>query len=217
MPTHSEPIIEQQLVAHRLVPVAVVDAVEDAVTLARTLAGAGLPVLEITLRTAVALSAIQAIRRECPEVLVGAGTVLEPAQVRAAIEAGARFGVSPGVNDQVIEAARGAGWTFVPGVMTPSEIERALGHGCRLQKFFPAEPAGGVKLLKALAGPYAHTGVRFVPLGGVQAENMAAYLALPMVAAVGGSWLCERGAIQGRRWEEIATVTRAAVAQAARL
>ena len=119
-------------------------------------------------------------------------------------------------NDQVIEAARQAGWMFVPGVMTPSEIERALDHGCRLQKFFPAEPAGGVRMLKALAGPYAHTGVRFVPLGGVNAANMADYLALPIVAAVGGSWLCERGALQARRWEDIAALTRAAMAKATR-
>jgi 2-dehydro-3-deoxyphosphogluconate aldolase/(4S)-4-hydroxy-2-oxoglutarate aldolase len=195
--------------------VAVVDSVEDAVPLARALAEGGLPVIEITLRTPCALDCIRAICGGCPEVLVGAGTVLEPSQLMAALEAGARFGVSPGLNPEVVRAALSQQLPFIPGVMTPSEIEQALGLGCRLLKFFPADAAGGVKMLKALAGPYEPAGARFVPLGGVSVSNMAEYLAVPVVAAVGGSWVCERKLVREKKWAEITALTATAVAQAA--
>ena len=198
--------LEARLLQKRVVPVAVIDALEDAVPLARALVAAGLPVIEVTLRTPQALDSIRAIRMGCPEMLVGAGTVLEVGQVSAAIEAGAEFGVAPGLNESVVLAAMESQWLFVPGVMTPSEVERALGLGCRLQKFFPAEPAGGVKVLRALQGPYGHTGVGFIPLGGVTAANMSEYLAVPAVAAVGGSWLCERRLVQEKRWADITSL-----------
>lgn len=207
--------VRNQLVQKRVIPVAVVDSVEDAVPLARALAEGGLPVVEITLRTPCALDCIRAIRQGCPEVLVGAGTILEPSQFMAALEAGARFGVSPGLNPEVVRVAAGQQSLFIPGVMTPSDIELALGLGCRVLKFFPAEAAGGVKMLKAMAGPYGPAGARFVPLGGISLSNMAEYLAVPVVAAVGGSWICERKLVREKRWAEITALTAAAVAKAA--
>ena len=206
--------MQDELTRKRIIPVAVIDALEDAVPLARALEQGGLPLIEITLRTPCALDCIRAIRQACPNVLVGAGTVLYPAQVKTAIEAGARFGVSPGLNPEVVRAAIGQKWFFMPGVMTPSEIELALGLGCKLLKFFPAELAGGLKMLKAFAGPYDATGVRFVPLGGVGAANIADYLAVPVVAAVGGSWLCDRNLVREKRWAEISKLAAAAVAAA---
>ncbi|HYG34148.1 MAG TPA: bifunctional 4-hydroxy-2-oxoglutarate aldolase/2-dehydro-3-deoxy-phosphogluconate aldolase, partial [Clostridia bacterium] len=159
--------MQKQLIQNRIVPVAVIDSVADAVPLARTLAQAGLPLIEVTLRTACALDCIRAIRQECPDVLVGAGTILNPTQVKAALAAGAQFGVSPGMNADVVQAAIDQQLFFIPGVMTPSEVETALQLGCRLLKFFPADAAGGVKMLKALAGPYEPAGIRFIPLGGI--------------------------------------------------
>jgi 2-dehydro-3-deoxyphosphogluconate aldolase/(4S)-4-hydroxy-2-oxoglutarate aldolase len=207
--------VQEQLTRRRVVPVAVVDSLEDAVPLARALAQGGLPVIEITLRTPCALDCIWAIHKECPEVLVGAGTILQTSQVKAAVEAGASFGVSPGLNADVVRAALKQELFFIPGVMTPSEVETAMGLGCRLLKFFPAEVAGGVKMLKALAGPYESAGVRFIPLGAVSVVNMADYLALPIVAAVGGSWMCERKLVREKKWTELAAIAAAAVAKAA--
>jgi 2-dehydro-3-deoxyphosphogluconate aldolase/(4S)-4-hydroxy-2-oxoglutarate aldolase len=140
-------------------------------------------------------------------MLVGAGTVLTPEQVQRARNAGAEFGVSAGLNEAVVTKATALGMPFAPGVMTPSDIERGLGLGCKLMKFFPAEIAGGVKALKAFAGPYGHTGVKFIPLGGVNAGNMRDYLALPNVAAVGGTWIVERKLIAEKQWATITKLT----------
>jgi 2-dehydro-3-deoxyphosphogluconate aldolase/(4S)-4-hydroxy-2-oxoglutarate aldolase len=199
---------------YRIVPVAVVDVAEDALPLADALLAAGLPVVEVTLRTPAALEAIRLLRRERPQLLVGAGTVLSPEQVGAAVAAGAEFGLAPGLNPRVVRAATEAGWFFMPGVMTPSEVEIALELGARLLKFFPAEAAGGAAMLRALAGPFAHTGVKFVPLGGVGPDNLVEYLALPGVSAVGGSWMLERALIREGRFDEIERLAREAVALA---
>jgi 2-dehydro-3-deoxyphosphogluconate aldolase / (4S)-4-hydroxy-2-oxoglutarate aldolase len=207
--------VQERLIQKRVVPVAVVDALEHAVPLARALAQGGLPVIEITIRTACALDCIRAIRHDCPDVLVGAGTILAPSQVTAAIAAGAMFGVSPGINPEVVQAALAQQMLFIPGVMTPSDVESALRLGCRLLKFFPADAAGGVKMLKALAGPYEAAGARFIPLGGITVTNMLEYLALPVVAAVGGSWLCDRKLVREKKWTEITALAAAAVAKAA--
>jgi 2-dehydro-3-deoxyphosphogluconate aldolase/(4S)-4-hydroxy-2-oxoglutarate aldolase len=207
--------VQAQFTQRRVVPIAVLDSVEDAVSLAQALAQGGLPLIEVTLRTPCALDCIRAIRRGCPDVLVGAGTILNTSQVKAAFEAGAGFGVSPGLNADVVRAAREQQMLLIPGVMTPSEVEAALGLGCRLLKLFPAEVAGGIKMLKALAGPYETAGARFIPLGGVSAANMAEYLSLPIVAAVGGSWLCERRLVREKKWTELAAMAAAAVAKAA--
>jgi len=202
--------MNDQIRQPRIVPVAIIDDAAHAVPLAKALSAGGLPIIEVTLRTPAALEAIRAIRAECPEMLVGAGTVLTPQQVHESVAAGAMFGVSPGLNADVVRAARDAGLFFMPGVMTPSDVEAALALDCRLLKFFPAVPAGGLAMLQSLAGPYAHTGVQFVPLGGVNANNMSDYLALPSVAAIGGSWICDRALVREQRWSEITALCHAA-------
>jgi len=202
--------MNDQIRHHCIVPVAIIDDAAHAVPLAKALSAGGLPIIEVTLRTPAALEAIRAIRAECPEMLVGAGTVLTPQQVHESVAAGAMFGVSPGLNADVVRTARDAGLFFMPGVMTPSDVEAALALDCRLLKFFPAVPAGGLAMLQSLAGPYAHTGVQFVPLGGVNANNMSDYLALPSVAAIGGSWICDRALVREQRWSEITALCHAA-------
>jgi 2-dehydro-3-deoxyphosphogluconate aldolase / (4S)-4-hydroxy-2-oxoglutarate aldolase len=196
-----------QIRKKRVVPVAVIDDLDNAVPLAEALIAGGLEVIEITFRTTLAEMAIRNITSAFPSMLVGAGTVLDADQLKRAKDAGARFAVAPGVNEKVVKASWEMGLTFIPGVMTPSDVERAFGLGCKLQKFFPAEMAGGVPMLKAWAGPYGHTGVKFIPLGGVSPQNAAEYLALPIVAAVGGSWLCDRKLIAEKNWKTITALT----------
>jgi 2-dehydro-3-deoxyphosphogluconate aldolase/(4S)-4-hydroxy-2-oxoglutarate aldolase len=191
----------------RLVCVAVVDRPEDATPLAEALFTGGLTIIEVTFRTTGAAESIARIRKSLPSMMVGAGTLLTLEQVRQAKDAGAQFGVSPGLNESVLGAARECALPFFPGVMTPTEVNRALNLGCQQLKFFPAEAAGGVTMLKALAGPFAHTGVRFVPTGGVTATSLANYLALPQVAAVGGSWMAERKLVAEKAWQKITALT----------
>lgn len=205
-----------RIVLQRIVPVAVVDDPEDAVPLAEALMAGGLSLIEVTLRTPGAVECIARIRQALPTMLVGAGTVLDARQVQPALDAGAQFGVAPGLNEAVVVKARDLGLPFVPGVMTPSEVEQALGFGCKLLKFFPAEAAGGAPMLRALAGPYLHTGVKFMPLGGIGPANAADYLKLPLVAAVGGTWLVERRLVAERDWARITALTREAVALVAK-
>ncbi len=191
----------------RLICVAVIERPDDAVPLAEALLAGGLPVIEVTFRTAAAAESIALIRRHVPQMIVGAGTVLTPDQLRQAADAGAQFGVSPGLNEAVLRAAADCNLPFFPGVMTPTEVDHALNLNHRHLKFFPAEAAGGVALLKALAGPFAHTGVKFIPTGGITAANLPEYLALPQVAAVGGSWMAERKLVAERAWQKITAVT----------
>ena len=207
-----------QILQKRVVPVAVIDKVEDAVPLATALLAAGLDVIEVTFRTAAAPDAIRAIAQAHPNMLVGAGTLLEVSQVKQAKAAGAKFGVAPGLNATTVKASLELGMPFVPGVATASDVELALALGCKLQKLFPADVLGGVKLLKAFAGPYGHTGVKFIPLGGVNAGNMGEYLTLPIVAAIGGSWIVDKKLIVEKKWSEITALTKAAlsIAQAAK-
>ena len=205
------PIFMKQILERRLVSVAVVDRVADAVPLAQALLAGGLEVIEITFRTAEAAQSIASIRQALPAMLVGAGTVLTGEQVRQAATAGAQFAVAPGLNQTVVRAAQQCGLPFFPGVMTPSDVEQALGLGCTLAKFFPAEAAGGVSMLKALAGPYAYTGLRFIPTGGINLGNLPSYLALPIVAAVGGSWMVERKLVAEKNWAAITALTAEAV------
>lgn len=207
--------MRNEIVQHRIIPVAVVDDSADAVPLARALARGGLPILELTLRTEAALEGIANIRRECPDILVGAGTILDPAQVHAVAHAGAGFGLSPGLNPAVVREAEASGLFFIPGVMTPSDVEAAVTLGRRLLKFFPSNAAGGIAMLQSLNGPFAHLGVEFVPLGGVNAGNMGEYLGLSCVPAVGGSWICERSLVREKRWDAITALAAEAVELAA--
>ena len=202
----------QRIQLSRIVPVVILNAAAQAEPLARALLEGGLPVMEVTFRTSAAAEAIRRIAAACPEMLVGAGTLLDPAQVRQAREAGAQFGVAPGLRENVVAAAASEGLFFAPGVMTPSEVEQGLALGCTLQKFFPAAAAGGFAMLKALSGPYAHTGVQFMPTGGIDESTMGQYLKLPVVAAVGGSWMVDPKRIAAGDWAGITALTRHAVA-----
>lgn len=186
-----------------IVAVLVIDDAADAVPLARALLAGGVDVMELTLRTGAALDSLRAIRDQVPEMLAGIGTVLTPLQVRDAHEAGAAFAVAPGFNPRVVEAAKETGLPFAPGVFTPSDVEGALEFGCNVLKFFPAESGGGLGHLKSLAAPYAHLGLSYIPLGGVNPTNLPDYLGSPLVAAVGGSWLAKRESIAAKDWVKI--------------
>lgn len=193
--------LREILAVNPVMPVIVLEQLADALPLARALVRGGIRVLEVTLRTPIALDAIRAIRAEVPEAIVGAGTVTRAEDVAAARAAGAVFGVSPGVSAALLAAARHHDLPFLPGVMTPADILVALEAGYPTLKFFPARQAGGVEMLKALAGPFPH--LVFCPTGGIDAASAAAYLALPNVACVGGSWLAPQDLIAKRDWGEI--------------
>lgn len=198
------------------VAVAVVEDPDRAVPLARALLAGGVDTIELTFRTPRAAEALRRVASEVPEALVGAGTVLSPAQLREAKEAGAAFAVAPGFNPDVVRAAADMGLPFAPGVMTPSEIEGACALGCtRLLKFFPASVAGGLAGLRTLAAPYRHIGIRFLPLGGLKRENTAEWLADPLVAACGGSWIAPAALVAAGDWAAIEENARAASAAAA--
>ena len=172
-----------------IIPVIKLNRVEEAVPLAQALLAGGIPVAEVTFRTEAAAEGIAAIRREVPQMLVGAGTVLTTDQAIAAVEAGAQFVVSPGSNGKIIDRVLAAGVAMIPGVATPSEIEAAMERGLNVLKFFPAEALGGIAMLKALSGPYSQ--IKFVPTGGVGPDNMKDYLHQKNVLAVGGSWMIQ--------------------------
>ena len=185
------------------IAVVVIDEAEKAVPLARALLQGGINVMELTFRTDCAIEALRAVVKEVPEMIVSAGTVLTLDQLKAAKDAGSHFAVAPGFNPAIVKAAIEMGLPFAPGVMTPSEIEGALQLGCRLLKFFPASVVGGIKSIETLAAPYKHLGVKFIPLGGLKAENTADYLASPIVAACGGSWIAPAKLIKASDWAAI--------------
>ena len=199
------------LMKHVVVPVIAIDSVDAALPLADALIEGGLPVAEITFRTAAAAEVIAKIAKERPGLLLGAGTVLTTENLRRAKDTGARFGVAPGLNPDVVAEAGRLGLPFIPGVITPSEIEQALSLGVKLLKYFPAEAFGGLKVIKALSAPYAHAGVKFMPTGGVTAANLPDYLASDIVACVGGTWIASREAIAEKKWDQIRENCRAAV------
>lgn len=201
-------ILEEIMRAGPVIPVLKVDDVNIAVPLAEALVAGGLPVLEVTLRTDSALEVIAAMS-EVEGAIVGVGTVTKPGQFALAKQAGSQFAVTPGLTPGLIEAAPGAGMPVLPGVMTPSELIEASEHGFKLLKLFPAEVAGGVAMLKSLAGPFAEVG--FCPTGGVTPDNMKSYLSLPNVLCVGGSWLAPNEMIEARDWSGICNLAKAAV------
>ena len=178
-----------------IVPVIVIEDETKAVPLARALVKGGLPVLEVTFRTQAAAAAIRAIRAEVPEAIVGAGTLLTPQMVKDAKEAGAVFGVAPGFDPVVVNAAKELGLMMIPGIATASELSQALTAGLKLVKFFPAEAAGGVKMIKNLLGAFRFTGVQFMPTGGVKLANVGEYLAVPEIVCCGGTWIVPKDAL----------------------
>lgn len=178
-----------------IIPVIVIEKEEQAVPLAKALVKGGLPVLEVTFRTAAAAGAIAAIRREVPEAVVGAGTILTVEQVQAAKAAGAVFGVAPGFDPLIVAAAKREELAFCPGIATASELSQALTAGCPMVKFFPAEAAGGVNMIKNLLGAFRFTGVKFMPTGGVKPTNVEEYLAVPEIVCCGGTWIVPKAAL----------------------
>jgi 2-dehydro-3-deoxyphosphogluconate aldolase/(4S)-4-hydroxy-2-oxoglutarate aldolase len=200
--------IDEILQAGPVMPVVVIDDAAHAVPLARALVAGGIRAIEITLRTGAALDAIEAIARDVPEAIPGVGTAITAADVLAALDAGAKFIVSPGMTPALRDVALGSGLPFLPGIATASELMAGLAAGLSSFKFFPAAQAGGIEGLKALGGPFPS--VRFCPTGGVSAANAAAYLALPNVACVGGSWLAPREAIAAGEFAKIEQLAREA-------
>jgi 2-dehydro-3-deoxyphosphogluconate aldolase/(4S)-4-hydroxy-2-oxoglutarate aldolase len=199
----------EKLGALGVVPVVKIERAEDAVELGRALLAGGLPCAEITFRTAAAEDAIRRISSSLPEIIVGAGTVLSVDQADKAVSAGARFIVAPGFNQKVVDWCLQNEIPVTPGVLTPTEIDMALDRGLKILKFFPAEAMGGIAVLKAISAPYG--GVKFIPTGGINLNNLADYLALPSVHCCGGSWLVKASLISAGKFDEITELARDAM------
>lgn len=193
----------EEMTVHRVVPVISILDAKDALPLADALIEAGLPVAEITFRTSAAVDAIAAIARHRPDMVVGAGTVLNEKQLDTAQAAGAKFALSPGIDTEVLSYAQRVGMPFAPGIMTPSDVQMALRAGCNLVKFFPAASAGGLPMLKSLAEPFRHLRLKFNPTGGITVGTMSEWLSYGPVVAVGGSWIATSEDISQGNWEDI--------------
>lgn len=196
----------------KIVPVLVLNDLESGLKMCEILVECGLPAAEITFRTQAAESIINAASDRFPELYLGAGTILNTTDLDRAFNAGAKFAVAPGFNPTVVKAAVAKGYAFAPGICTPSELEQAHELGCKFLKFFPAEAAGGVPMLKSLIAPYKHLGIRFMPTGGVTTANVTDYISLKEVVAVGGTWLGKADDIAAGNWDKIREVVKAAVA-----
>lgn len=194
-----------------VVPVIAIERASDAVALADALLEGGLPVAEITFRTEAAADVLAAMRDARPELCIGAGTILDRPNLDRAIASGARFGLAPGCDLEIVDMAKTAGLPFCPGIMTPSDLTLAAARGVRLAKFFPAGVAGGPKALAGISAPFAHLGIRFIPTGGVTEATIGDWLAIKQVVAVGGTWIAKTEDIREGRFAEIAKNARAAV------
>lgn len=186
-----------------VIAVLIIDEVKHAVPMARALLKGGVDAIELTLRTKAAIESAKRIKKEVPEMTLGFGTVLTLDQVKAVIDVGADFAVSPGCNPKIIAEARKQGLSFAPGIMTPTDIEIAVEQGCRILKFFPAETSGGMKHLESMSAPYIHLGLKFIPLGGCSLGNAGSYLKSPLITAIGGTWVAKRPLIQSEDWDAI--------------
>ncbi|EGR2041970.1 2-dehydro-3-deoxyphosphogluconate aldolase [Vibrio parahaemolyticus] len=202
--------IKEQLKALKVIPVIAIDKAEDIIPLGKVLAENGLPAAEITFRSTAAAEAIRLLRETQPDMLIGAGTVLNREQAIAAKEAGATFIVSPGFNPNTVKACQEIGIDIIPGVNNPSTVEAALEMGLTTLKFFPAEASGGINMVKSLLAPY--TDIELMPTGGINPANIKDYLAIPRVLACGGTWMVDKKLIEEGNWEELARLTREAVA-----
>lgn len=196
-----------------IIPVLVIPDLESGLRVCEILFENGLPLAEITFRTATAADLIREASKRFPEMLIGAGTVLSIKDLHAAFDAGAKFAVSPGTNPKILEDASRLEIPFIPGISNASDIEAALEFSCKVLKFFPAEPLGGLKMLKAIAAPYRHLGVKYIPLGGINSENMNDYLSNTDVLAIGGSWLAEKQLLEKRDWKKISDNIKEAVSK----
>lgn len=205
--------LQQRIYQCGVLAVVVIDDPRDAEPLANALLEGGVNSIELTLRTPTALDSLQRIATRFPEMLVGAGTVLSPEQASAVRDAGAAFAVAPGTNPKVLAKAAELGLPFAPGVCTPTDIEMAIQEGCLVMKFFPCEPCGGLKYLQQIQTPFEHLGARFIPLGGIHAETMDAYLEREFVLALGGSWIANKETIRKRDWNTITQNARDAISR----
>ncbi len=195
--------MKKKFLARKIIPVIVIEDVNNAEPLAETFLKGGMDIMEITFRTPAAAKAIERILKSFPEIILGAGTITNIEQAKQAIGIGVSFGVAPGLNPVIIKYFQKNNVLFIPGVMTPSEIEKGLELGCRILKFFPAESIGGITALKTLAGPYNSYDIKYVPTGGINIRNMTEYLRSPIVCSVGGSWLATKDQIQKQLWKDI--------------
>lgn len=195
--------ILNRIIQSGVIAVLELERAEDAVSVTDALLKGGVSAIELTLRTPAALDSIKEIASKRPEMTIGVGTVLFADQVQKIADAGAHFGVAPGFNPVILETAKKLGFPFAPGIVTPSELEWALAQGCKLLKFFPAEPSGGVEYLKSMNNPYAYLDLSYIPLGGVNLENLPQYAAMKQVVAIGGTWISPRNLINEKAWDEI--------------
>ncbi len=203
--------LQDYLRKYRVLPAIVMENADDAILLGQAFASHGLPILEITYRTSAAGAIIKRLRHEFPNLMVGAGTVLSPAQLDDAISAGAQFIVSPGLNETIVKSCQDHNISIIPGVMTATEIDRALQYGIDLVKFFPASAAGGITALQAYSGPFPS--MNFLPSGGISADNVLSYLACTNVLACGGSWLAPESLISARKFTEIGSLVKSTVSR----
>lgn len=197
------PELIQKINTAGIIAVLIVDEVKHAVPLANALLKGGVDAIELTLRTPAALEAAKIIKKEVPEITLGFGTVLTVDQVKAVVDMGADFAVSPGCNPKIIAEAYKQGLSFAPGIMTPTDIEIAVQEGCRVLKFFPAATSGGMKHLESMSAPYNYLGLKFIPLGGCNIENAPSYLQSDLITAIGGTWVAKRNLIQAEDWTTI--------------
>jgi 2-dehydro-3-deoxyphosphogluconate aldolase/(4S)-4-hydroxy-2-oxoglutarate aldolase len=202
----------RSIFTHKLMPAITLRFAEDALPVTEALLGGGLDVMEITFRTPAAPKAIELVRKKFPEMNVGAGTLLNTDQINEAIGAGAFFGVAPGLNEAVVLAAAEKKIPFIPGIVTASELERSLALNCDVVKVFPCDLSGGISLIKALQAPYAHTGVKFIPMGGINLSNLDQYASLEIVLAAGGSWIASKDMIDQKEWSGIKENARRSIA-----
>jgi 2-dehydro-3-deoxyphosphogluconate aldolase/(4S)-4-hydroxy-2-oxoglutarate aldolase len=196
--------IQNKIAQEGIIAVLEIESEKNAVPLAKALLEGGITVIELALRTPAAVPSISLIAKEVPQMFIGVGTIIEKGQAAAVKkEPGVRFGVSPGINGEIVKEAVRAKLPFAPGIATPSELEQALSLGCRVVKFFPAEGLGGLSYLKSINAPYNHLGVKYIPLGGVTPENLDSYAKFGPVLAIGGSWIAGKELIKAQDWKEI--------------
>ena len=201
--------ILEEIGLYKIIPVIIIDEVENSIPLASALIDGGLPIAEITFRTKAAKESIEKIAKEFPKMLLGAGTVLSVDQVKSAVDAGAKFIVSPGLNPKVVEYCLTNNIPITPGIATPTEVERALELNLDVVKFFPAEALGGLNYLKAISAPYEN--LKFIPTGGIDEKNLQSYLQFPKVLACGGTWMVKNDLINNKKFNEIKSLSAAAL------
>jgi 2-dehydro-3-deoxyphosphogluconate aldolase/(4S)-4-hydroxy-2-oxoglutarate aldolase len=196
--------IQKKIAEEGIIAVLEIESEQNAVPLAKALFEGGITVIELALRTPAAIPSISLIAKEVPQMFIGIGTIIEAGQAAAVKKApGVRFGVSPGINSEIVKEAAAAELPFAPGIATPSELELAISLGCRVVKFFPAEGLGGLNYLKSINAPYNHLGVKYIPLGGVSPENLASYANFSPILAIGGSWIASKELIKEQNWKEM--------------